>query len=370
MAAKTATGAWRSKEAPPSAALLWTIMATAVLVSAVFRPTGPVAKARPEECVAAGRERGRGRHAEKPSDIQLRGWKDILVRVRQGIAKGRLVPIAAGIAFFELLAIFPALAALVSLYGLFADPASIGSHLDAMAGFIPAEGLQILHDQMARVAAKSDDTLSLTFGISLALSLWSANSGTKALFDALNVVYEEEEKRSFLKLNAISLLFTVGGIFMFLAAMAAMVVIPVVLDYVGLSETAGTLVALIRWPLLLVGIGIWLTLLYRFGPSREQPQWRWVSWGSAFAAITWLAASMLFSWYAANFASYNETYGSLGAMIGFATWLWLSAIVILIGGKINAEMEHQTVHDTTTGSPLPLGARGATMADTVGEAHS
>ena len=190
----------------------------------------------------------------------------------------------------------------------------------------------------------------------------------KSLFDTLNIVYGEEEKRGFVKLNAISLLFTIGGILFVLAALGAIVVIPVVLKYVGLSEVADLLLRLGRWPAMFVVLTLALAVIYRYGPSREAPQWRWITWGSALAAMLWLGISALFSWYAASFGNFNETYGSLGAVIGFMTWLWISAIVILLGAELDAEMEHQTARDTTTGSPKPMGLRGARVADTVGAA--
>lgn len=199
----------------------------------------------------------------------------------------------------------------------------------------------------------------------LGVSLWSANAAMKALFDTLNIVYGEDEKRGFVKLNAISLCFTVAGVVFILAALGSIVVIPLALGYVGLSN-ASDLVRIGRWPSLYLVIALAPAIIYRYGPSRERPQWRWITWGSAISALLWLGISGLFSWYAASFGKFNETYGSLGAVIGFMTWLWISAIVILLGAEIDAEMEHQTARDTTTGSPKPLGARGARMADTVG----
>jgi membrane protein len=219
------------------------------------------------------------------------------------------------------------------------------------------------------VATKGDRTLGLTFMIGLLISLWSANAAMKSLFDTLNIVYGEQEKRGFFKLNAISLGFTLAGIVFVLTALGAVVVIPIVLQYVGLSKTADLLIRIVRWPALFVAVAIALACIYRFGPSREAPRWRWISWGSAAATVLWLAASALFSWYAANFGTFDQTYGSLGAVVGFMTWLWISAIVILLGAELNAEMEHQTARDTTTGGPKPLGVRGAEMADTVGAAH-
>ncbi|WP_367116326.1 YihY/virulence factor BrkB family protein [Bradyrhizobium sp.] len=309
---------------------------------------------------------GRGRLANSPSEIPARGWKDILLRVYQNIPEHRVVSLAAGVTFYVLLAIFPAIAALVAIYGLFADPATLGVRLQAMSGMLPSGAIDIIRDQLTRVASQPGGTLGLTFAVSLGVSLWSANAAMKSLFDMLNIVYSEREKRGFIALNAVSLVFTAGGILFVLLALGAMVVLPPALRYFGLSDITEFVVQVARWPALFVIVTLALALIYRYGPSRDKPQWRWITWGSAFAAFGWLVASILFSWYAANFGKFNETYGSLGAVIGFMTWIWLSAIVILIGAELDAEMEHQTARDTTTGSPKPMGARRATMADTLG----
>jgi membrane protein len=191
----------------------------------------------------------------------------------------------------------------------------------------------------------------------------------KSLFDTLNIVHDEEEKRGFLKLNAISLGFTIGGVLFVLAALGSILVVPILLQHVGLSNAGDLLLRLGRWPAMYLILTFALAVIYRYGPSRETPKWRWITWGSAMAALLWLAVSGMFSWYAANFGNFNETYGSLGAVIGFMTWLWISAMVILLGAEIDAEIEHQTARDTTTGAPKPMGVRGARMADTVGAAQ-
>ncbi len=227
----------------------------------------------------------------------------------------------------------------------------------------------MIRDQLARVASQHGSTLGLTFIVGLAVSLWSANAAMKSIFDTLNIVYSEREKRSFITLNAVSLAFTAAGIAFVVIALGAMVVLPA-LEYLGVSEFAELTVRVARWPVLFAVVSFALAFIYRFGPSREKPQWRWITWGSAFAAVTWLVASILFSWYAQNFGNFNKTYGSLGAVIGFMTWIWLSAIVILLGAELDAEMEHQTARDTTEGAPKPMGARHATMADTVGPAQN
>jgi membrane protein len=314
------------------------------------------------------REPGRGRAATTPSEIPARGWKDVLVRVYHEVSDDRVVAIAAGVTFYVLLAIFPAVAALVSLYGLFADPQTIAEHLNDASSFLPGGAVEIIGEQINRVAAQGEATLGAALIIGLAISLWSANGGIKALIDALNIVYDETEKRSFFKLNALSLTFTIAFVGFLLVALGAMVILPVVIDYLGLARIAETAMKILRWPILFVPVALGIACLYRYGPSRDKPKWRWVTWGSAFAALVWIAASMLFAWYAENFGSYNKTYGSLGAAIGLMTWIWLSTIVILMGAELDAEMEHQTARDTTAGPERPLGARGATVADNVGRA--
>ncbi len=311
----------------------------------------------------------RGRQATTPSEIPPRGWKDILLRVYANVSKHRVLALAAGMTYYSILAIFPAIAALVALYGLFADPTTIARHLDQLGGFLPGGAIEVAREQLTRVASKGSQTLGLTFLIGLGTSLWSANAAMKSLFDTLNIVHGEDEKRGFVELNVVSLGFTIGGVAFLLAALGAIVIVPVLLGYVGLSHAGDLVVRIGRWPAMYLVLTFALAVIYRYGPSREAPRWRWITWGSAIAALLWLAVSGLFSWYAANFGKFNETYGSLGAVIGFMTWLWISAIVVLLGAEIDAEMEHQTARDTTTGSPKPIGVRGARVADTVGAAQ-
>jgi membrane protein len=316
--------------------------------------------------LARARECGRGREARAPAQIPARGWKDILWRVLCAIPADRILSTSGGVAFFALLALFPALATIVSLYGLVADARTIAGHLSLLAGILPGGVLSLVGDQVTRIAGQGGDTLGIAFILGLLIAFWSANSGVAALFDALNVVYKEQEKRSFLRFYATTFLVTLGAIGFIIGAIAAVVVAPLVLSFIGVVTPADRLLALLRWPVLLGALVLGLAVLYRYGPSRRDAKWRWVTWGSALAALLWLGASMLFSWYVANFDSYNRTYGALGAAVGFMTWIWLSAVIILLGAELNAEMEHQTAQDTTAGAPKPLGRRGAHMADHVG----
>ena len=313
-------------------------------------------------------QRGRGRHAENPFQIPWTGWKDVLWRTHERSNDDRLLATAAGVVFFGLLAVFPAITALVSSYGLFADPSTIGANLRTLALMLPDGSFQIVQDQIARVLSKGNATLGATFLFGLGLAIWSANAGVRAVIDALNVVYEEREKRSFLRLNLLSLGFTTGAIVALLLMVSAVVAFPLALDHLGLAPAGKFLVSLARWPAMLLILLLALGVLYRFGPSRRAARWEWLSIGTLMAAMLWIVGSSALSWYLSNFGNYDATYGSLGAAIGLMMWMWMSAIIVLLGAELNSEIEHQTAQDTTVGRPKPLGARGAVMADTLGQA--
>ncbi len=329
-------------------------------------PAGqPPALPMPRHDAALPAAPGAGGMASSPAEIPAHGWLAVLKRVAHQFSEHRLLAEAAGVVFFVLLAIFPAIAALVSLYGLFADPKTVSEQLGALSGVMPGGGMDIVKDQVTRVASNGGGKLGFGLAIGLATSLWSANAAMKALFDVLNVVYEEHEKRGYVRLTLITLGFTVASLVFVLLAMAAVVVLPVALQFVGLDETAKTLLDLLRWPLMLVVVAGLLSVIYRYGPSRERARWQWVSWGGGVAAVLWVVVSLAFSFYVSNFGSYNKTYGSLGAAIGFMTWIWISAIVVLLGAELNAELERQTARDSTTGPERPMGERGAARADAV-----
>jgi len=283
-----------------------------------------------------------GAGAECPAAIPPGGWWQTGKRVARDIVDHRILAEAAAVTFYALLAVFPALAALISLYGLIADPSTISAHLDGLQGVIPGGGLQIITDQIHTLTSTPHQALGFGAISGFLISLWSANAGVKSMFDALNAVYSARESRSFLHLTWLSLCFTIGILCFVIVAITAVIVLPTVLNYVGLGATTNILLRLLRWPLLLLGIGLFLALVYRYGPSRRKAKWRWVSWGSAFASLAWVLASLAFSYYVANFGSYNRTYGSLGAAVGFMTWIWISTIIVLTGAELNAELEHQT----------------------------
>jgi membrane protein len=324
--------------------------------------TGPQG-ARDEHDVVAPDAPGRG--ARSPTEIPAKGWWQILKRTANAVIQDGLLAQAAAMTFYSLLALFPALAMLVSLYGLIADPHALSASLSGIKGVVPGGGVQIITGQLQSLANSPHKALGLGLLIGLVTALWSATSGIKALFSALNVAYNETETRSFIRLTAIAMVFTIGSILFLLLAVAGVVVLPAVLTLIGIGREATLFLDLLRWPVLLLGLGIFLSLVYRYGPCRAHARWRWVTWGSAAATLGWLIVSIAFSYYTAHFGSYNKTYGTLGAAVGFMTWLWLSATVVLAGAELDAEMEHQTAQDTTDGPDRPRGARGATAADRV-----
>ena len=326
------------------------------------------AVARDPDVVRKSSQPGHGRYSRNPFQIPWAGWKDILWRTYAQIDEDRLLATAAGVVFFGLLAVFPAITALVSSYGLFANPSTIGANLQTLATMLPEGSFQVVQDQIGRVLDKGNTALGATFLFGLGLAIWSANAGVKAVIDALNVVYDEREKRGFIRLNLVSLGFTTGGIAALLLMVSAVVALPLALDRLGLTPESQTIVSLARWPLLFAILLLALGILYRFGPSRRAPRWEWLSVGTLAAALLWIVGSSLLSWYLSNFGNYSATYGSLGAAIGLMMWMWMSAIIVLCGAELNAEIEHQTALDTTVGRPKPFGVRGAVMADTLGPA--
>ncbi|HEX7079641.1 MAG TPA: YihY/virulence factor BrkB family protein [Gammaproteobacteria bacterium] len=308
-----------------------------------------------------------GRLAEHPREFPRPAWGDIFHRVRKNIAKDNLSLVAAGAAFYGLLSVFPALAALVAIYGLFTDPAAVAQQMESLAEIVPEQARTVIEGQLQRVASSGSTALGIGAVVSLLLALWSASKGVKSMMTALNIVYDEEEKRGFLKLNAVALLLTLVTLAFVLIALIAIAVVPAVIGLLGLPLIAEILARWLRWPLLAAAaVGI-LAVLYRYAPSREHAEWRWVVWGATVAALLWLVGSGLFSLYVSNFGSYNETFGSVAAIVVLMMWFYFSAYFVLLGGELNAEMEHQTERDTTTGPDEPPGSRGAYVADTLGD---
>lgn len=323
----------------------------------------------PADARRLAREPGRGRDADDPAQIPVPGWRDILWRVLRAVPRDRVLATAGGVAFFTLLSTFPALATIVSVYSLFSDPGVISQHVSLLAGVLPNDVLTLLSDQLVRIAKQGTGALGTASLASVAIAFWSANSGVSALFDALNVIYKEREKRSLVRFYATTLLFTLTGILFALTATGMVVILPIVLNRLGLGVLTDVTLRIVRWPGLLLLVGLGLALTYRYGPSRREAKWRWVSWGGVAASVAWVCASVTFSWYVASFDSYNRVYGSLGAAVGYMTWIWLSVVIVLLGAELNAEIERQTARDSTTGRPKPLGSREAYAADTLGPAE-
>jgi membrane protein len=309
----------------------------------------------------AGDERGRG--ADSPREIPAPGWWDILKRVRTKVRDDNISLLSAGVAFYAMLSIFPAIIALVSIYGLVAEPQTARSQVQQLAEVMPEQARETLTGQLEGLTQTAGRGLSLGAALGILAAIWAASAGMKAIIAGINVAYDETETRKFLRLRGLALLLTLGAIVTMALAIGVIVVLPVVTDLLG--SVGRVLLAIIRWPLLaglmLVGLGV----LYRFAPDRSNPKWRWVTLGSVVATALWLLGSGLFSLYVNSFANYNRTYGVLGAVIILLIWLYLSSFVVLLGAELNNEMELQTKRDSTTGPGRPMGERDALAADHV-----
>lgn len=308
----------------------------------------------------------RGRRARRPSDIPAPGLKDVAVRLKDDLKGDDVSLLAAGVAFYAMLALVPTLVALVSLYGLVADPADIQRNVDDVLAAAPTEVRDLVESQLSSIVEASSSGLRLGALIGLAAALWSASSGMKNLITAVNRAYHEDETRGFLRLRATSLLLTVGLMVLGGAAFLGLVIAPNALSDRGGTGVVRTGLMIVRWPLAAVVLVLALAVIYRYAPNRDEPRWNWVSPGAVLATVIWLIASAGFSIYAANFGEYNETYGALGAVVVVMLWLYISAYVVIAGAELNGELERQTVADTTRGEPEAMGERGAYAADTLG----
>ena len=322
----------------------------------------PVPPPTPEDFEA--KEPGRGRLAERPEHIPHKGWVDIFWRLGMSYFGDRVGFVAGGVTFFVMLSLFPTLAAFVTVYGLFADPADASSRLYFLYSVMPSGVAQFLSGEMQRLAENSNTALTFTLVWTLALSLWSANGAVKTLFYGLNIAYHEVEKRNIVTYNLMCMGFTVAGLASILMTAVLVVGVPLVLGVFGWAAEWSHLAPL-RWPVLLVVYVAALTIIYRMGPCRQRARWRWLTPGAIFAAVLSLVLSLIFSWYLQTFVR-TASYGPLAAMMGFLLWTWLSVQIIIMGAELNAEIEHQTAVDTTTGHPAAIGERGAVVADTVG----
>ncbi|GAA5116760.1 YihY/virulence factor BrkB family protein [Pseudonocardia adelaidensis] len=308
-----------------------------------------------------------GRDADTPVHIPPRGWWQITRRAFAESKADHVPMLAAGVAFFGFLAVFPALIAALTLYGLVADPAEVAHQLEGLAGALPREARPLVADQLGLVAAGSAGALGIGLVVALLAALWSASSGTGNLVQAINIAYDEEETRGFVKLRARALLLTLGAIVFVLVALALVAVVPPLLDALPLGRAATVLAQVVRWGLLIAVVVVALAVVYRLAPDRDAPRIRWASTGALVAAVLWIAGSVAFSLYVDNFGSYNRTYGALAGVVVLLLWLYLTSYVVLLGAEINAEAERQTERDTTRGRPVPMGERDAVAADEVAD---
>lgn len=304
-----------------------------------------------------------GATADEPKQIPAKGWLQVTKRAWAEAKVDQVPLLAAGVAFYSFLSLFPAMIAAVTVYGLVADPATVARQTQAISDALPQDAASIITDQMKAIAEQPQGSLGLGLIIALALALWSAAGGVGNIITAVNVAYDEEETRGFVKRKALSLLLTLGAVLFAVFAVALIAVLPPVLDALVPNTAANLLIGGLRWVLLVVGIMVALAVLYRYAPDRDSPRFSWVSVGAAVATLIWLLASVAFSLYVDNFGSYSKTYGALAGVAVLMLWLWITAFIVLLGAEINSEAEQQTVKDTTVGEPQPLGQRGAVKAD-------
>ena len=326
--------------------------------------TTPTSRASNDEQVKRSRPGTQpGAQASRPAEIPPPGWKEIAKRVFKSLGKDHVSLVAGGVAFFAFLAIFPALSALIAIYGLLVPPDQVTAQVSQLASILPMQAEEMLHDALLNITTTNEEKLGWSLLLSVALSLWSANKGTAALFEGLNIVYNEEEKRNFIKLKLTTLGFTLLGFVGAIVSLTLIVGISAVIERLGLANWLETAISLIRWPILAMVFIAALALSYRYAPCRNDPKFRWVSVGSVVSTVLWLVLSAGFAYYVGNFGKYDEVYGSVAAVVVTLLWLYLTVMVILLGAEINGEMEAQTNRDTTVGPEKPIGRRGAYYAD-------
>lgn len=313
---------------------------------------------------------GRGRDAATPTEIPKAGWWDILWRVKDEISRDHVGLIAAGIAFYGLLAVFPAITALMALAGLLYQPTELVAALEGVSQVVPPDVSEILLAQAESVAGSQEGGLTLGLALGLALAFWSASTGMGSLMEGLNVAYDEREKRGFIKLKLQTIAMTIAAMFGIVISAGLIIAVPVALRFLTFAPILETLVQILSYvPMAAIFVG-GVTALYRWGPSRSNAQLKWLTPGAVLSSILWLIASVGFSIYVQNFGSYNETFGSIAGVIVLLMWMWISAWVVLLGAELNSEIEAQTARDTTTGLREPMGHRGAVKADNLGETRA
>jgi membrane protein len=308
-----------------------------------------------------------GIHAEKPTEIPWRGWKQILKRSWAENKADNMPIIAGGVAFFGFLSIFPALIALISLYGLVASPETVARQVENLSAQLPDSAAELIGDQLTAIVNNSSSALSVSLVVSILAALWSASGGMGNLITAVNLAYDEVEARNFVKLKLLSLGLTLASIVFVIVTFGLLAIVPAVIEALPLGIVGTILAQVARWVLLLAVFAGSLAVLYRVAPDRDAPRFRWVSLGAVIVTVIWAAVSVVFALYVDNFGSYDKTYGAIAGVIVLMLWLYLTCYLVLLGAEINSEAEHQTAHDTTTGEPQPMGARDAKMADTLPE---
>jgi membrane protein len=308
-----------------------------------------------------------GRTATSPAEIPVLGWRDIGWRLLKAVSEDRILLTAAGVTFYFLLGLVPGLTAFVALYGLFLDRATALDHVVLLAGIVPPGGLELIAEQLGRLTSESSEALGVTLLISLCIAFWSSSAGVRALFEAMNVAYQEREKRSFFLISAMAIGFTLCGAIGALMVIGIVVVMPVLLSTFTGGPVLEWVVRIAAYLVMLILLAMAIAALYRWGPSRREARWRWITPGAIVAVVVFGLTSIVFSWYVSNYTDYGASYGSLGALIGLLTWIWISVTVVIAGAELNSEIEHQTAYDSTTGLEKPMGTRGAYVADSVGD---
>jgi membrane protein len=316
-------------------------------------------------CVNAPDAAALGRHADAPLQIPWYGWKRVLRRTAREIVSDRISLVAAGCAFYGTLALFPAISMLVSMYGLVFDPVTVEPHLQALQTLLPAPAFHLIEERVHELVTRPQMALTMSLVLSTAVTLWSAATGTKSMLSALNLAYEERERRSFLHFQLTAFTMTLIALLGAAVGLAMLVGLPAAMAFLGLTDNMALQLQIASLAGLLVFVVLALGLLYRFGPSRAAARWQWVTPGAVVATVLWLVVSVLFSFYVGHLSSYDAMYGSIGAVVGVMMWFYVTAYVVLLGAELNAELELQTARDSTGGAPQPIGHRGAYVADHV-----
>lgn len=304
-----------------------------------------------------------GGQARTPTGIPGAGWREVAGRVIDAVREDHVTLLASGLAFRFLLALFPAMIAAVSIWGLVADPDTITTQLSQLTEVLPAEAAALIEQQLSDIAGAGTGALSGALVGSILVALWSASSGMMGVIEACNAAYDEVDERSFLHRRGLALALTIGGLLLLFVALGAIVVLPSLLGLLGLGAATEWAIRILRWPVLALLVLGGLAFLYRFAPDRRAPRLRWTSIGAVVATALWLIGSALFATYVAVAGNFAATYGALAGVVVLMLWLYLGSFAILLGAELNAEAERQTAVDTTSGADRPIGQRGAAVAD-------